>query len=244
MSENPRRIQPISESAVAIDFGGAAGPDVQQKVLAVSAFLQQNPFPGLLAVVPAYTSATVFFDSFLVGSWLLAVDHWPLAVGSLPMANGQQPTAARALCLFLEKTMPDAPLNMSTETPIVDIPVHYGGTHGPDLPDVAQRLQLTENEVIDLHTATKYTVLMVGFLPGFPYLGPLPEALHLPRRDTPRLRVPPGSVAIAGGQTGIYPQASPGGWHLIGHTDFRLFDPAERPPARLQPGQRVRFVAV
>ena len=259
MSETLRRIQPISETAVAIEFGGAASPDVQQKVLAATEFLLQNPFPGMLAVVPTYTSVTVFFDLFLwkkqgqqaaqPSGWAQRDFAFPTrctigmslcSICNLPLA----PTAARALCLFLEKTMPDAPLDMSTETPIVDIPVHYGGTHGPDLPDVAQRLQLTENEVIDLHTATKYTVLMVGFLPGFPYLGPLPEALHLPRRDTPRLRVPPGSVAIAGGQTGIYPQASPGGWHLIGHTDFRLFDPAERPPARLQPGQRVRFVAV
>ena len=160
------------------------------------------------------------------------------SICNLPLA----PTAARALCLFLEKTLPDVPLGISQPAPLVEIPVRYGGTHGPDLSELAERLQRSESEVIGLHTETEYTVQMVGFLPGFPYLGPLPEALHLPRRDTPRLRVPPGSVAIAGGQTGIYPQASPGGWHLIGHTDFRLFDPHERPPARLQPGQRVRFV--
>lgn len=245
MSECRRDIQPISETAVAITFDGAAGPEIQQKVLAVSAFLLENPFPGMLDVVPAYTSVTVFFDLFqAVGRWPLEISHGPLAIGSSPTAKGQQPTAARALCLFLEKMLPDVTLGISTPWPLVDIPVRYGGTHGPDLSEVAERLQLTENEVIDLHTAAEYTVLMIGFLPGFPYLGPLPEALHLPRRDTPRLRVPPGSVAIAGGQTGIYPQASPGGWHLIGHTDFRLFDPSERPPARLQPGQRVRFVAV
>ena len=234
MSECVRHIQPISETAVAITFSGATSPEVQQKVLATSTFLLQNPFPGMLDVVPAYTSVTVFFDLFQ------AVGSWPWAISPSP----KQPTAARALCLFLEKILPDVTLGISTPWPLVDIPVCYGGTHGPDLSDVAKRLQLTENEVIDLHTTAEYTVLMVGFLPGFPYLGPLPEALHLPRRDTPRLRVPPGSVAIAGGQTGIYPQASPGGWHLIGHTDFRLFDPSERPPARLQPGQRVRFVAV
>ncbi len=238
MSECLRHIQPISETAVAITFSGATGPEVQQKVLAVSTFLLKNPFPGMLAVVPAYASVTVFFDLFQ------SVGCWPLAVGEGPIANSQQPTAARTLCLFLEKTLSEIPLGIATPLPLVGIPVRYGGTHGPDLPEVAKRLQLTENEVIDLHTAAEYTVLMVGFLPGFPYLGPLPEALHLPRRDTPRLRVPPGSVAIAGGQTGIYPQASPGGWHLIGHTDFQLFNPNERPPARLQPGQRVRFVAV
>ncbi len=238
MSECVRHIQPISETAVAITFSGTTGPEVQQKVLTVSTFLLSNPFPGMLAVVPAYASVTVFFDLFQ------AVGRWPLAIGPSQTTNGQRLTAPRALCLFLEKTLPDIPLGISAPSPLVDIPVRYGGTHGPDLSEVAERLQRSENEVIDLHTAAEYTVLMVGFLPGFPYLGPLPEALHLPRRDTPRLRVPPGSVAIAGGQTGIYPQASPGGWHLVGHTDFRLFDPAERPPARLQPGQRVRFVAV
>ncbi len=238
MSECQRHIQPISETAVAITFSGATGPEAQQKVLDISTFLLQNPFPGMLAVVPAYASVTVFFDLFQ------AVGRWPLAIGTSPTANGQQITASRALCLFLEKTLSEIPLDISMPLPLVDIPVRYGGTHGPDLSEVAERLQLTENEVIDLHTAAEQTVLMVGFLPGFPYLGPLPDTLHLPRRDTPRLRVPPGSVAIAGGQTGIYPQASPGGWHLIGHTDFRLFDPTERPPARLQPGQRVRFVAV
>lgn len=252
MSECTRHIQPISETAVAITFSGAGGPEMQQKVLAVAEFLLQNPFPGMLAVVPAYASVTVFFDLFLwskqpVGPPGLLPHrgftplNLPFAFCHLPFAP--YPTAARALCLFLEKTLPEIPLSISTPSPLVDIPVRYGGIYGPDLLEVAERLQRTENEVVSLHTAAEYTVLMVGFLPGFPYLGPLPEALHLPRRDTPRLRVPPGSVAIAGGQTGIYPQASPGGWHLIGHTDFRLFDPNERPPARLHPGQRVRFVA-
>jgi len=236
-SEAPRcHIRPISETAVTIDFGGEIGPESQQRVLAVAAFLEQRPFPGLLAVVPAYTSVTVFFDLFL---WEKHGPHTARPFGSYASPDL---TAARSLCLFLEKTLRDIPPHAPTEMPLMDIPVRYGGEHGPDLSAVAERLQLTENEVIELHSSTAYTVQMVGFLPGFPYLGPLPEALRLPRRHTPRLRVPPGSVAIAGAQTGIYPQASPGGWHLIGHTDFKLFDPAEWPPARLQAGGRVRFV--
>jgi inhibitor of KinA len=105
-------------------------------------------------------------------------------------------------------------------------------------------LQLTEDAVVRLHTGTVYTVYMIGFLPGFPYMGPLSPALVLPRRERPRIRVAAGSVAIAGVQTGIYPQSSPGGWHLIGHTDFVLFDPNANPLVPFEPGSQVRFVAI
>jgi inhibitor of KinA len=235
-NDPPCRIGPISETAVSIDFGGKIGPETQQNVLAAAAFLEHHPFPGLLAVVPAYTSVTVFFDLFL---WK---KHGPPTAQPLHGSSPIPLTAARLLCVFLEKKLRDVPPRAPAEMPLVDLPVRYGGEHGPDLSAVAERLQLTENEVVELHAAAEYTVQMVGFLPGFPYIGPLPEALRLPRRDTPRLRVPPGSVAIAGAQTGIYPQASPGGWHLIGRTDFQLFDPAASPPARLQAGWQVRFV--
>lgn len=227
-------IRPISESAVSIDFGESFSPEVQWSVRAVTAFLHREPFPGLLSVVPAYTSVTIFFDPFL---WK---KHWQ----RMTQEPGTGLTAARSLCLFLEKKLRDIPFYSLGEAPCMTVPVQYGGASGPDLREVAERLQMTENEVIELHTSVEYTVQMIGFLPGFPYLGPLPEALRLPRRDTPRLRVPPGSVAIAAGQTGIYPQASPGGWHLIGHTDFQLFDPTQQPPARLSLGDRVQFMAI
>ena len=124
----------------------------------------------------------------------------------------------------------------------IEIPVTYGGTAGPDLQDLAQATGLTPDEVCRRHSAVIYTVYFVGFLPGFPYLGPLDPALHVPRRTTPRQRVPPGSVAVAGEYTGVYPWPSPGGWHVIGHVDVTLFDAAARPPALLSPGDRVRFV--
>lgn len=231
-SDLPCRILPISETAVSIDFGGEISAETQQRVLAIAAFLRQHPFPGLLSVVPAHSSVTVFFDLFL----------WKKYGTRATVPHAPPLTAARLLCFFLEKKLHDIPPHVPTDMPLVDIPVRYGSEHGPDLSAAAERLQLTENEVIEMHTSATYTVQMVGFLPGFPYLGPLSKALYLPRRDTPRLRVPPGSVAIAGAQTGIYPQASPGGWHLIGRTDFQLFDPAALPPARLQAGWRVRFV--
>lgn len=124
----------------------------------------------------------------------------------------------------------------------VTIPVRYGGEHGPDLEDAAHWLGLAPDELIARHTAQPWRVMMIGFAPGFPYIGPLPASLTLPRRATPRAAVPAGSVAIAAGMTGIYPSQLPGGWHLIGRTEVVLFDPTREPPALLQPGDRVQFV--
>jgi KipI family sensor histidine kinase inhibitor len=130
--------------------------------------------------------------------------------------------------------------------PMVDgalhvIRVRYGGADGPDLPEVAARVGLAEADAVRLHAAVEYRVLVLGFVPGFPYLGIVPAVLELPRRATPRVRVPAGSVAIAGRQTGIYPFATPGGWHLVGRTDAPLWDPRRDPPSLLAPGDRVRF---
>jgi KipI family sensor histidine kinase inhibitor len=120
------------------------------------------------------------------------------------------------------------------------IPVIY---NGEDLEEVATRTGLTTKEVIAIHSSTTYRVLVIGFVPGFAYLGPLDPRLVLPRRESPRKRVPPGSVAIAEAQTGVYPAATPGGWHIIGTTSATLFDPAEERPARFAVGDRVQFIA-
>jgi KipI family sensor histidine kinase inhibitor len=127
---------------------------------------------------------------------------------------------------------------------LVEIPVRYGGADGPDLGEVAAHAGLTESQVVVLHASVEYDVYMVGFSPGFPYLAGLPERLAMPRRATPRVRVPAGSVAIGGLQTGVYPLASPGGWRLIGRTPLPLFDPRREPPVLLSLGDRVRFVPV
>lgn len=174
-------------------------------------------------MVIAYASVTVFFDPVQVKA-CLPFEHSP----------------ARAVQAMLEKIAIPAS-EVPGDKPVIEVPVRY---NGPDLGELADRLQLPENEITRLHSGSHYTVFMIGFSPGFPYLGPLPEALSLPRRDTPRLRVPAGSVAIAGRQTGIYPQDSPGGWHIIGHTDFSLFDAQKMPPACLQSGMQLRFVPV
>ena len=125
---------------------------------------------------------------------------------------------------------------------LVEIRVAYGGADGPDLGLVARRTGRSETEVVALHAGREYRVFLVGFVPGFPYLGILPDELALPRRATPRVRVPAGSVAIAGRQTGIYPFATPGGWHIVGRTDAPIWDVTRSSPALLQPGTRVRFV--
>jgi inhibitor of KinA len=124
-----------------------------------------------------------------------------------------------------------------------EIPVRYGGEHGPDLAEVARATGLREDEVVALHAGAEYDVRFVGFSPGFPYLAGLPERLRTPRRAAPRGKVPAGSVAIAGAQAGIYPFGSPGGWNIIGRTDFVLFDPTREAGATLAPGDRIRFLA-
>ena len=124
------------------------------------------------------------------------------------------------------------------------MPACYEAEYAPDMDDVAARTGLTAEAVIALHSGRDYHVYMIGFLPGYPYMGDLPDELSLPRRDYPRLKVPAGSIAIAMAMTAIYAVASPGGWHLIGRTPVRLFDPARRPAALLRPGDRVRFEPV
>jgi len=124
----------------------------------------------------------------------------------------------------------------------IEIPVVYGTAAGPDLGEVARHAGLTEKQVVELHSSADYVVWFLGFQPGFPYLGGLPEQLATPRRAEPRLQVPAGSVGIGGSQTGIYPLATPGGWQLIGHTSLPLFDPASDEPVLLRPGDTVRFI--
>ena len=131
---------------------------------------------------------------------------------------------------------------LEPESRFIEIPVVYGGAGGPDLAVVAAHCGLSEKQVVELHSSVEYVVWFLGFQPGFPYLGSLPEQLHTPRRAEPRLLVPAGSVGIGGPQTGVYPLATPGGWQLIGHTSLSLFDPARDEPILLRPGDSVRFV--
>ncbi|HMA33935.1 MAG TPA: 5-oxoprolinase subunit PxpB [Chloroflexia bacterium] len=219
---NSGLLRPLGDSAVLVVFGEAIDVALNARVHALAAVLRGRRAGGDPAwgvPVPAYSSLLVPYDPGLL-TYDEAAAHLTALLESDPAPAAGEPTAA-----------------------VVEIPVGYGGVGGPDLAEVAARQGLTPAEVIALHSGTLYRVFMLGFAPGFAYLGPLPPALVIPRRATPRPRVPPGSVAIAGHQTGIYPLATPGGWHLLGQTPAVLWDAHRTPPALLAPGQLVRFVA-
>lgn len=191
------------------------------RCLNLAQHIRQAAWPGVTDVVPAFTT--------------VAVHYQPQRADGLSAAE---------LTQRLEALLSGARPVPTLSSRQIDIPVHYGGAHGPDLPDVARACGLSEAEVIALHSQTPCTVFMLGFAPGFAYLGIHDARLDLPRRATPRTEVPPGSVAIANRQSVIYPGRLPGGWSLIGTTPLTLFDPAHEPAALLQPGDRVRFVPI
>jgi KipI family sensor histidine kinase inhibitor len=210
------RIHPLGDAALLVELGAKPDAKTASDVARLARTLADSPFPGVVAVVPSYTTVVVHFDG---GNEALAeqVEAWIRAAKDRPgRAAGRAPRT-------------------------VAVPVCYGGKWGTDLAEVAASTGLPPAKVVALHKATVYDVRAVGFAPGFPYLGGLPGRLRVPRRETPRTRVPAGSVALGGAQTGIYPLESPGGWHLIGRTPLRLFRPEETPPVLLRCGDRVRF---
>lgn len=209
------RVLPVGEVGLLVEASPAV-PLANQYALSLADALAERALPGVESLVPTVASLLVVFDPLQL-AW----------------------EALHAEVHLLLRTITPAP-----EIPerIVTIPVRYGGDDGPDLPDVAATLGLSQQEVVALHCSQVHRVMMVGFAPGFPYLGPLPSALAIPRRTTPRTAVPAGSVAIAAGLTGIYPTRLPGGWHLIGRTTRSLFNPQDAPPALLAAGDGVRFV--
>jgi KipI family sensor histidine kinase inhibitor len=213
------RCLPLGDTAVLVELGAAPGPVTSQAVRRLVRALESDPLPGVVDIVPAYTTVTLHYD--------------PLGVG------GADPFAR--VGAWVERRGDSDGDIPSGEWREVVIPVRYGGESGPDLLRVAEAVGLTPVEVVRMHTEAVYTVEAIGFLPGFPYLSGLPRRLEVPRRVTPRPLVEAGSVAIAAAQAGIYPQASPGGWNVLGRTDVVLFDPHSIPPATLRVGDRVRF---
>lgn len=223
------RLAPLGDSAFLIQLDLPESLDAWRRagvVLRLAERLRDGR--RFLDVVPAYDSVAVHYDPL---AW---ADGWELP--------GEQVQAAlRAVCAALldEAGRIGPPVGRS-----VEIPVCYGGDHGPDLRELAEARGLSLDEVIARHSAPEYLVAFLGFLPGFPYLVGLEPSLASPRRATPRLHVPAGAVAIGGAQTGIYPSDSPGGWWLIGRTPLRLFDARREPPSLLAAGDRVRFVPI
>ncbi len=226
---NAPTLEALGDSAVLLRFGAGLDAHINAQVHRAAAQLHAAQLPGVREIVPAYASLAVHYDP-------AAFLHCDFA------RNGATPFSvigARLLAL-----LHDARDTASQIARVIEIPVCYGGEFGPDLAAVATHAGRPESDVVAQHSAGTYRVAMLGFAPGFPYLFGLPETLHMPRRANPRTRVPAGSVAIGGKQTGIYPGELPGGWHLIGRTPLRLFDADRIPPALLAPADEVRFVAI
>jgi len=215
--ENPR-FRKMGDSSLLVQLGDHIGLDLHRKVRALFLALAEAPFEGVLDIIPAYGSLLIVFDPFR--------------------------TRPRQIQNRIHGVLSVVDLSHIPEARTVEVPVVYGGEYGPDLAWVAAYHGITAEEVVRLHTSVVYHAYMVGFMPGFPYLGELPEALVTPRKETPRISVPQGSVGLAHSQTGIYPFRSPGGWQIIGRTPLCLFDVSRRPPALFQMGDQVRFVAV
>jgi inhibitor of KinA len=216
MSDGPIQISPLGDSAITLTFGSRIAPETQARVRLTAEGIRNARIEGVREVVPAYTALTVYYDALASSYDQLAARLQHLA--EAPGAEGALPPARE-----------------------FRFPVHYDGI---DLGSVAERTGLSVAQVIEHHAAPWYEVGLVGFAPGFAYLGPLDARLILPRRPEPRPRVPAGAVAIGGAHTGVYPFATPGGWHLIGRTDVALFDPSRPEPALLRVGDRVRFEPV
>jgi len=213
-TRNEPSVHALGEGALVLNLGTSATLECQQRVWAVAAATAL--WPHVVDVVPGMNNLTILFH---------------------PLLGDADDLTGKLLTAWENSSAVDKKGRQ------IDIPVEYGGNHGPDLLAVAEHTGLSVAEVVERHTRADYVVYFLVFQPGFAYMGGLDPMLATPRRNEPRLKVPAGTVAIGGSQTAIYPASSPGGWQLIGHTDLRLFDPSAEPPTLLQPGDHVRFVA-
>jgi len=207
---------PAGDQALVIELGRSINPDINRKVHNLMRSIERHEIVGVIDLLPSYTSLLIQYDPILV---------------SYSDLQSQ-----------LSEIEQDSIIEAPVMTRIVHIPTLYQGTYAPDLDFVSKHTSLTIDEVIATHSSTIYRVYMMGFTPGFPYLGGLPEKLKTPRLRTPRLKIPAGSVGIADNQTGIYPVSSPGGWRLIGSTPIKLFDAHSDAPSLLTAGDSIKFV--
>jgi len=210
------RIVPLGDSALLIQLGDEIDLTINQRVHALANLITNSSLNGILETVPAYATLLVHYDPLL----LSFTQTKNLLRGKIDQIYGNESRKPRR----------------------VEVSMKYGGEYGIDLDFVANHLHLQVEDVIRIHSEKIYTVYMMGFTPGFPYMGKLDDALIMPRLETPRTRVPAGTVAIAGSQTGIYSIESPGGWRLIGWTPLKLFDPESESPFLFAPGDEVKFI--
>jgi inhibitor of KinA len=226
MTNSPSfRFSPLGDRAITIVLGTTIDEATHKLVRATSRALAEGHIAGITDVVPAFASVTVHYDPALV-------------------SGGDAPAAHARLTAQLGEALANVRAQDLPAPRLVEIPVSYGGELGPDLDDVAKRHALTADDVVRIHTEGDYLVYMVGFMPGFAYLGGLSDRIATPRRSSPRTAVPEGSVGIGGQQTGVYPMESPGGWNLIGRTPLKIFDITRDEQTLLATGDHVRFVPI
>ena len=227
------------DSALVLEFGTRIDPEIAARVARldrrVAALVAAGRLPGVVETVPTFRSLAVLIDPLATDPATVAEALLGAGPDGGAGADGREGDAAAG-------SSGEPGPSGATRTWV--LPVRYGGEHGPDLDEVAERTGLAPEEVVALHADTEVGVYMLGFLPGYAFLGDTDARLHLPRRAEPRTRVPAGSVAVATTLTGVYPVDSPGGWHPLGHCPVPMFDASASPPALLAPGDRVRFEPV
>lgn len=216
------KISQISETAALVEFGMKISEDINKKVRTFCTYLDEKPFYGMVEYVPAFTSVSVIYNP-------------------LDMKSESPYEVVKAI---LDNIISKLDFSSADEEHIVKIPVCYGGEFGQDIEEVAEINNITVDEVIKIHSEGKYLVYMIGFAPGFPYLGGMSEKIAAPRRESPRTTIPAGSVGIAGMQTGVYPIETPGGWQLIGKTPLKLFDLKRNSKSLLKAGDIVKFYPI
>jgi inhibitor of KinA len=221
------KIFPLGDNALVVEFGCKISIYLNERSIALANYLDSNPFAGYIESVPAYASAAVFYDTYQVRR-----------------ANPSINSAFQHVKSHVESVLQRLPETVGGESRVIEIAVSFDAGDAPDLPFVAKKAGLKENEVVEIFTSVDYRVFMLGFLPGFAYLGEISPMIATSRKETPRLKTPKGSVGIAGRQTGVYPFESPGGWQIIGRTYVEMFDPKTDPPCYLRPGDTVRFIPV
>jgi inhibitor of KinA len=224
----PARFFHLSETSAGVQFGQEISPDLHRQVIQAYHYFREHPFPGYVEAVPAYASLSVYYDPMRMPRYLRQDAGLILEI----------------LNDLLNSALAAAEPTAEEEREPVRIPVCYHPILADDLEWTAAHCGVGVEELIRLHTSGTYTVYMLGFIPGFPYLGIVPEALEVPRKQRPAEAVPAGSVALAGRQTGIYPLSTPGGWQVIGRTPVSLFDPRRDPICLLKPGDQVRFESI
>lgn len=212
------KILTAGDSSVLIEFGKEISPEINARITALVHLMKEQHIEGVVDMIPAFSSLLINYDPRVV-------------------THGKMKRR-------LEKLLKLEVQEKESSVRIIEIPVCYGGEYGPDLENIANNAGLSTEEVIAIHSSRDYLIYMLGFLPGFSYLGGLDERIHTPRLANPRIRIPAGSVGIGGSQTGIYPLDSPGGWQLLGLTPVKTYDPQRETPILFEAGDYIRFVPV